>query len=96
MSDTLTLNASGTGGCAPDQEPWAPGNGASVTIVNSSGSDQVLSNITPGLLAPAPNGSITVTTTTNWTGTVGSNSGTYSYNDGSDKRGMRTGTIDPS
>ena len=95
MSNTLTLNASGTGGCSPDQDPWTPTSGGSVTITNSSGAQQVLSGITSGLLNPAPGGSITVPTT-GWSGTVGTSNGTYSYNDGSTERGMRNGTTDPS
>lgn len=95
MSNTLNLSASGTGGCSPDQDPWEPTSGGSVSITNSSGVSQTLSDITPGLLNPAPGGSITVPTT-GWSGTVGTSSGTYNYNDGSVKRGVRSGTIDPS
>jgi len=94
MSDTLTLKASGTNGCEPDPNPWKPAKGAAVTIENTSGYEQVLSDISSGLLAPASGGSITVPTT-GWSGHVGSAKGTYTYNDGSDKRGVRTGTIDP-
>ena len=94
-TNTLTLVASGTGGCSPDQNPWTPTKGGAVTISNTSGVSQTLSDITPGLLAAAPGGSITVPTT-GWSGRVGSANGTYVYNDGSTKRGTRTGTIDPS
>ncbi len=96
MSNTLTLNAvEGTEGCSPDQNPWEPTSGGSVTITNNSGYEQILSSITSGLLNPAPGGSITVPTS-GWSGTVGTSSGSYDYNDGSTKRGMRNGTIDPS
>ena len=96
MSDTLTLSASGTGGCSPDQNPWEPTSGGAVSIVNNSGAQQMLSDITPGLLNPAPGNSITISSGGTWNGRVGTSSGTYSYNDGSNKRGMRNGTIDPS
>ena len=95
MSNTLTLNPSGTDGCTPSPDPWEPTKSGPVNIVNSSGHEQVLFNITPGLLAPAPGGSITVPTT-GWSGTVGNKKGTYSYNDGLPTRGVRSGTIDPS
>jgi len=95
MSDTLTLNPSGTEGCTPSPDPWKPSKGGPVTITNSSGFEQVLHNISPGLLNPSPGGSITVPTT-GWTGTVGNTKGTYSYDDGLGMRGVRSGTIDPS
>lgn len=97
MSNMLTLEASGSGGCTPDQNPWKPTKGGSVTIKNNSGFDQILSNITPGLLNPVgASKSITVTTTQDWNGTVGSTRGTYTYNDGLAEEDPRNGTIDPS
>jgi len=105
MSNTLTLNPSGTNGCTPDQDPWMPTNGADVTIINSSGHTQTLSNITNGCLIKTGQGggpatSITLDDNDRWTGKAGavSNRGTYYYDDGveSPKRDMRSGTIDPS
>jgi hypothetical protein len=103
MSNTLTLNPSGTNGCTPDQNPWRPANGANVTIINSSGHRQTLSNITNGCLIQAGGGritSITLDHNRDWTGKAGgiANRGTYQYDDGgeSPKRDMRSGTIDPS
>lgn len=96
MSNTLTLNASGSGGCTPSDDPWTPTSGGAVTIVNNSGYDQDLTNITPGLLTPAPGNAITVTTTANWEGRVGTSNGTYSYDDGLPEEDPRNGTIDPS
>ena len=97
MSNTLNLGPSGSNGCTPDQNPWEPVHGP-VTITNTSGVEQTLTNITPGLLAPAsPQHTITVpTTTAGWSGTVGSTNGTYSYEDGLADAGVRNGTIDPS
>ena len=100
MSDTLTLEESGTGGCEPDPNPWHPKKGAAVTIINNSGMLQVLSNISPGLLTPvASERWIVVEKGQEWSGHVGSVKGTYTYNDGlsegKSKRGVRTGTIDP-
>lgn len=95
MSNTLTLNPSGTEGCTPDQDPWQPTKSGPVTIANDSGYDQLLSNINNGLLNPSPHGSITVLKA-GWTGTVGNKKGTYSFNDGLGSRGVRKGTIDPS
>lgn len=94
MSDPLILNPSGTEGCTPDPDPWQPAKSGPVTITNSSGYEQVLFDISPGLLVPAPGGSITVPTS-GWSGTVGNKKGTYSYNDGLGMRGVRSGTIDP-
>jgi hypothetical protein len=107
MSNTLTLNPSGTNGCTPDRNPWTPANGADVTIINSSGCTQTLSNITNGCLIQTGQGGERVTSITldnnnnnRWTGKAGAvaNRGTYQYNDGveSPKRDMRSGTIDPS
>ena len=105
MSNTLTLNPSGTNGCTPDQNPWTPTHGADVTITNSSGYTQTLSNITNGCLIETGQGGGPATTITldnnhNWTGKAGavSNRGSYDYDDGveSPKRDMRSGTIDPS
>jgi len=103
MSNTLTLSAGGTGGCSPDQDPWTPTHGADVTIINNSGSAQTLSDISNGCLVKSGQGSVTsialaAAAGSSWTGKAGSAgaNGTYVYNDGSNKRGMRTGTIDPS
>lgn len=95
-NSTLTLNPAGTGGCAPSPDPWTPAKGSQVEIINSSGAEQTLTNISPGLLNSAPGGQITITSGGTWSGTVGNNNGTYEYNDGSRERGVRTGTIDPS
>jgi|GEM_PF-2022502 len=95
-STTLTLNAAGTGGCAPSEDPWTPSRGAEVCIHNNSGAEQTLSNISSGLLAPAQGGQVTIADGGNWNGRVGNNNGTYEYNDGSHERGVRTGRIDPS
>lgn len=94
MSNTLTLNASGSNGCSPSPDPWKPTKGAEVTIVNNSGVQQLLTNVTAGLLAPAPGNTVTVPTS-GWSGRVGQNKGTYSYEDGLPTRGVRNGTIDP-
>ena len=94
MSDTLTLGPSGDKGCTPDSDPWTPTKSGPVTILNTSGHEQILTNISKGLLASAPGGSITVPTT-GWSGTVGNKKGTYDYNDGLGMRGVRSGTIDP-
>lgn len=94
MSNTLTLNPSGTNGCVPDDNPWHPDGGQPVTIVNNSGFDQTLANVTPGLLAPAQQGTITVPTT-GWSGHVGRGIGTYEYDDDIAGADVRTGTIDP-
>lgn len=105
MSNELTLNPSGTNGCTPDQDPWTPEHGANVTIRNSSGSTQTLSNITNGCLIQAGHGggpatAITLDNNSCWNGRAGAiaNRGTYQYDDGveSPKRDMRSGTIDPS
>ena len=98
MSNTLNLDASGSNGCTPDQDPWEPNSGP-VTITNSTSVTQTLFNITPGLLVPtdrppAPANTISVPTT-GWSGTVGRSSGTYNYEDGLPEAGVRTGTIDP-
>jgi len=103
MSNTLTLNPSGTNGCTPDQDPWTPANGAEVTIINSSGYRQTLSSITNGCLIQTRGGrvnSITLDHNGDWTGRAGGigNRGTYQYDDGgpSPMLDMRSGTIDPS
>lgn len=105
MSNELTLNPSGTNGCTPDQNPWTPGQGANVTIRNSSGYTQTLSNITNGCLIQTGQGggpvtSITLDNNNCWNGRAGAiaNRGSYQYDDGveSPKRDMRSGTIDPS
>lgn len=96
MSNTLTLDPSGSGGCTPSPDPWRPPKGGAVTIVNNSGYEQTLASITPGLLTPAPGNAITVTTTANWEGRVGNSRGTYVYDDGNPEKEPREGTIDPS
>jgi hypothetical protein len=93
-SNTLTLNASGSGGCTPNKDPWRPAPGP-VEILNKSGFEQTLTNVTKGVLAPAPHRIVTVPTE-GWPGTAGSNKGTYIYDDGFPEAGPRTGTIDPS
>lgn len=92
----LVLNPSGVGGCVPDQEPWEPVGGSSVEIRNDSGSDQTLTNISQGLLAPAPHREIQISTGETWSGQVGNIRGTYTYEDGLEDMVPRTGTIDPS
>ena len=107
MCNTLTLKPSGTNGCTPDRNPWKPPQRTEVTITNSSGHEQTLSNIRNGCLIQTGGGgpvtSITLGTGDNnksWTGRAGAigNIGTYEYNDGveSGSRDMRNGTIDPS
>ncbi|MGD8680601.1 MAG: hypothetical protein PVJ33_09555 [Lysobacterales bacterium] len=101
MSNTLTLNAAGTDGCSPYQNPWTPTHGAAVSIVNSSGHDQTLSNISNGCLIQTGGGAVTqidISSGGTWNGRAGgsNNGGSYDYEDGSNKRGMRNGTIDPS
>jgi len=95
MSETLTLNASGSNGCEPDQNPWTPTKGSAITIVNNTPAELLLTNVTPGLLTPAPGGTVTVPTS-GWSGRVGQNNGTYQYEDGLLDAGVRDGTIDPS
>lgn len=100
MSDTLTLKPSAEGeGCCPDQDPWQPTENGRVAIVNSSGFDQELTNITNGALNPSPHGVITIAKDECWHGPVGPNKVppyTYEYDDGLPVAGPRTGTIDPS
>lgn len=100
MSNTLTLEPSAAGqGCSPDQEPWRPTGGGRVAIVNSSGFEQQLTNITNGALNQSPHGVITIRENECWQGTVGRGGRqpyTYDYNDGEPAARPRTGTIDPS
>jgi len=99
VANTLTLHPSGTNGCTPAPLNWKPDAQHKVAIVNHSGFEQTLSNITPGLLRAAPHGVITVPKDGCWQGTTGShrpNPGTYTYEDGTARTIPRTGTIDPS
>lgn len=99
MCNTLTLDSSGTGGCDPDPNPWKPTSGKEVTITNSSGSEQTLSNISKGCLVTKGGGtvtSITIADTDDWTGKAGAKKGTYKFDDGLPQIGVRDGTIDPS
>jgi hypothetical protein len=99
MSNKLTLKkgANGTNGCKPDDKIWKPKKNGEVRIVNKSGSEQILSCITEGLLSPMDDDkSITVSTKKDWKGTVGPDKGTYTYNYGGDDLSTRKGTIDPS
>jgi hypothetical protein len=93
----LTLEASGTNGCEPDKNPWYVCPGKAVEIVNNSGHEQTLSNISNGLISPSPQGRIVVPTS-GWTGRIGNGNteGTYQYEDGLPVAGPRTGIIDPS
>lgn len=99
MSNTLTLNASGNGGCTPDQDPWTPTKGANVSIYNGSGAHQNLTNFTNGCLVTQAGGTVTSISLDNaqtWQGKAGSARGTYTYDDGLADLGTRNGTIDPS
>ena len=98
LRDALILNpcANGSEGCVPSQDPWRPASNSQVVIANDSGHEQVLSNITSGLLNPSPGNTITIPAGQAWVGTVSNKSGTYVYNDCSDSAGPRDGTIDPS
>jgi hypothetical protein len=103
MSNILTLHPSGTDGCKPDQDPWAPPGGANVKICNKSGHRQTLSEIKNGVLTKPGQGAVTSITLdpgTYWEGRAAAagRRGTYQYNDGirSPALDMRTGTIDPS
>jgi hypothetical protein len=95
MSDTLTLDPSGVDGCTPVENPWRPHPGP-VKIKNNSGFEQSLTNITKGVLAAAPHGTITIAKGGEWSGTATGSKGTYVYDDGMADAGPRTGTIDPS
>lgn len=92
--NTLTLCPSGDGGCVPDKDPWICDPGR-VQIINNTEVTQELTNVTNGVLAPAPQKTVSVPTT-GWIGAAGSNKGTYIYDDGLPVAGPRTGTIDPS
>jgi hypothetical protein len=94
-SRTLTLISSGTGGCEPNYNPWKPPKSGPVNIINNSGVQQLLTNVSRGLLAPAPHKTVTVPIT-GWSGAVGNKKGTYQYEDGLEDMGVRNGTIDPS
>lgn len=94
-SSTLTLNASGVGGCEPDYNPWRPPKSGRVNIVNNSGVEQTLTKVSKGLLNPSPHDEVVVPTS-GWHGTVGQKDGTYQYEDGLEDMGVRSGTIDPS
>ena len=91
--NTLTLIASGDGGCEPDKNPWDPASGP-VKICNESGFEQKLTNVTHGVLAPAPHHLVTVSKQ-GWHGTAGGDKGTYIYDDGLPVAGPREGRINP-
>ena len=93
-SNTLTLLPSGDKGCIPDLDPWKPHKSGKVNIVNKSGFEQTLSNISKGLLSPSPHDTIIVPLE-GWAGTAGRKKGTYQYEDGLEIEGVRNGTIDP-
>jgi hypothetical protein len=101
-NSTLTLKSNDTSsGCTPDPIDWTPAGGSNVTISNTSGSEQTLSNITNGCLIKPGTGvvtSITIANNGNWTGKAAAKgkNGQYDYQDGSNKRGLRNGKIDPS
>ena len=90
----LTLLASGSGGCKPNKDPWEPDPGR-VEIINQSSAVQELTDVTNGVLAPAPHKIVTVPLA-GWDGTAGNDKGTYIYEDGLPEARPRTGTIDPS
>ncbi|MEP4485992.1 MAG: hypothetical protein ABJ013_10215 [Halioglobus sp.] len=98
----LNLTPSGVGGCSPEPaEPvdWKPKKKSLVAIVNSSGADQTLSNITVGMLKDQAGKEVTHIDVSNkgfWLGTVEQKKGTYEYDDGETSAGPRTGRIDPS
>lgn len=94
-SSTLILKPSGKGGCVPASDPWNPPKSGKVKIVNNSGAEQKLTNISKGLLSPSPHNTVVVPEE-GWSGTVGNKKGVYQYEDGSEDMGVRDGTIDPS
>ena len=97
MSNILILNETENGGCEPDQDHWHPTGDHKVTIVNNSGFEQILTNITNGVLTPARHLEVIVPKDGCWQGRSGRSqvTGTYTYEDGSTAV-PRTGTIDPS
>jgi hypothetical protein len=104
MSDTLTFTWKDETGITPDQNPWKPIAGASVTIVNNSGQTLDISDIRNSCLK-TKNGknkkALELGTEENknkWKGKAGKkgSSGKYTYDDGKPEAGPRSGTIDPS
>jgi len=102
MSRFLILEPSGNRGCEPDEQIWQPPQGRWAYIINNSGFDQTLTNITPGALSPSPGGEFTIVAGGFVRKRVGRRHEppyTYNYDDGLPQPAdfvPRTGTIDPS
>lgn len=91
----LNLTPSGAGGCSPEPLDWKAKKKSLVAIVNSSGADQTLSNITAGALSTGGT-SISIKKDSFWLGTMEDKKGSYEYDDGEPSAAPRTGRIDPS
>ena len=94
----LVLRAAGTGGCLPDPLDWKPKKNKRAAILNASGAEQELSNLTDDMLVDEDGNSVSsVTIAANgfWLGEV-AKKGEYTYQDGTAQAAPRTGTIDPS
>ncbi|KAA9131549.1 hypothetical protein F3N42_09540 [Marinihelvus fidelis] len=99
IHDVLVLGpcADGGEGCVPSEDPWRPPQQTEVVIVNLSGHEQSLTNISNALLTPVQHNQITIPAGKAWVGRVGRrvDRGTYTYNACTDDAGPRNGTIDP-
>lgn len=102
----MILMPSGDGGCLPQPLVWPTEKNAKVVIVNASGADQKLSNISDDLLKGDGGwvSNITISDGDFWSGKVGAkreegDPGNYIFDDGEEKKfedAPRVGTIDPS
>ena len=99
----MILNTSGEGGCLPEPLNWPTEKNTKVVIVNNSGADQILSNISDDLLKGDGGwvNRIEIADGEFWEGKVGAkreegDPGRYIFNDGEDGAAPRIGTIDPS
>lgn len=80
-----------TGGPTPD--PLSASSGEAISITNQLGQNIVLTLSHAGLLNPSNGTSLSVPSA-GWSGTVGTTSGDYSYNEPGKTRAPRTGTIE--
>ena len=100
----MILKPSGVDGCEPDPQDWLPEKNAKVVILNDSGADQELTDISTKLLKDKHGTwekTIFIKDGEFWEGKTGAkrnSPGSYVYQSGETVKdvGPRNGTIDPS